>query len=80
MVEIASARVDVIARFSPDIPRIQILELPAEQEGEYYRTPFVIVVDGLSPDDRASYEQAFTGFKEATGASATLMLEGRIQV
>jgi hypothetical protein len=31
--------------------RIQILELPSKQVGEYYETPFAIVIDGYDDTD-----------------------------
>lgn len=80
MAEIGTAYVDIVPRFAPDIPRIQILELPMEHQGEYTRTPFVFIIDGLG-DKQDDFDKEWgDGVKEATGASAVLLFRDRVQV
>lgn len=57
--------------------RIQILELPSEQVGEVYRTPFVLVFDQLDGDAVGATADFV---KEATGARGVLAFDNRVDV
>lgn len=50
--------------------RLRVLELPSEQVGEFYQTPFILILDQMDalPDESAGY----AGIKDATGARGIL--------
>jgi len=79
MSEIANAYVTVRPKFEPNIPRIQILELPLETVGDYTSTPFAIIIDGVT--NPAEFDLVgLDNFKELVGAKAILLYEHRIAV
>jgi len=80
MAEIASAYVNIVPRFDPDIPRIQILELPMEHNGDYSVTPFAVVIDGAAGDFSEGINGVGESMKEALGARAVLVFKDRVQV
>lgn len=80
MAEIGTAYIDVVPRFDPDIPRIQILELPMEHAGDYASAPFALIVDGANLDGEDIDLEALRDFKDAVGARAVLVTKGRFAV
>lgn len=79
MAEIGTAYVDVVPRFDPDIPRIQILELPKEHGGPYSRTPFMVIIDGVSADSPI-HDIVRDDLKQAFGAQGVIITEARIAI
>lgn len=55
--------------------RIRVLELPSEQVGDYYHTPFVLVLDHMPEPLSAEQAQRISeSFKAATGARGVLII------
>lgn len=78
--EIASATVRLIPSFQPDIPRIQILELPMEHAGEYSATPFAVVFDGVTEEQEEAFAAVAASLKETLGARGVLIFRDRVAV
>lgn len=79
MAQIATAHVNVIPQFDPNIPRIQILELPMEHQGEYSSTPYAVIIDGVSVDSPI-HDLVGSDLKTALGAKAVIVTEARIAI
>lgn len=53
--------------------RLRVLELPTEHQGEYMRTPFVLVLDRLSAEEGAVLTQEqMQAMQDGTGAETVL--------
>ncbi len=78
MAEIGTATIKVIPEFDPDIPRIQILELPSMAVGDYFKTPFAVVIDGTPHD--SSLRNRAEELREALGAVCVIFTKERVAV
>lgn len=63
--------------------RIQVLPLPTQRAGDIEQTPFIIVLDRMTSEERGSWLAApelITNFKVESGAAVVLLLDDDLDV